>query len=165
LRRTLVADVGPQCPQRADGIDTAVVEEVAVLGREHGVDHDLRNLIERDVLTVLLAVQARDRVVGRAVGLDVCATDERRLRLDALGRKFDVGDDVAEPGDAGHQQQSQQEERATPAPEDALALAVGLQVGRVRRFLALHSTRRRPSVGTSGLGRHEGGMPCRRGGA
>src|SRR5205814_2818720 len=114
-------------------------------------------------LTVLLTVQSGDGLVGRAVGRDIRAADERGLCLDALGWELDVGHDVADAGDGGDEQEAQQEERAAPAPEDALALAVGLDVGRVRRFLLpLRSTRRRPCVGTAGLRRHGGGVPYRR---
>jgi hypothetical protein len=67
-----------------------VVEERAVFGREYGVDQDLRHLIERDVHAVLLTVQARDRVAVVAVLGHIRRADERRLRLDALRRQFDL---------------------------------------------------------------------------
>ena len=44
-------------PGDADGVDAAVLEEVAVLGGEHGVDEHLGHLVERDVDPVLLAEQ------------------------------------------------------------------------------------------------------------
>ena len=86
LRRPLAPDIRPEGAQRADRIDGGVIEEVPILRREDGVDHHRRHLVERDVLSVLLAVQARDGVVGRAVGRHVGGADERGLRLDPLGR-------------------------------------------------------------------------------
>ena len=57
------ADVGPRGPGDADGVDAAVLEVVAVLGGEHGLDEDLGDVVEDDVDPVLLAEQPGGGVV------------------------------------------------------------------------------------------------------
>ena len=127
LLRPAAAQVGPEGPGHADRVDAAVLEVGAVLGAEHGVDQHRGDLVVGDGDPVLAAAQLGQRVVGVAAAGDVGRAEERGLQQRrVLGRQRHLGEQVADPGDAEHEQQADQEERPAPAPEEADPFAGGL---------------------------------------
>ena len=84
--------------ERADDgevVDTGVLVEAGVLGGEHRIDDDLRDLIQRDGVPVLLERQLRDeRPVGRVH--ERVDGDEAR-RPDVIGLEDLFAHDVDEP--------------------------------------------------------------------
>jgi hypothetical protein len=105
--------------ERADDrevVDAGVLVEVRVLGREHRVDDDLRDLVERDRVAVLLERQLGDeRPVGREH--ERVDRDEAR-RADVLGLEDLVADDTDEAFDDGQRGQRGQREQAAGDADD-----------------------------------------------
>ncbi len=163
LAHTLVAQVGHGGAGDAHGIDAAVLEEVAVLGRHHGVAQDRRDLLVGDQHPVLGAVELRHGVGGVAVHLDVGGADERRLLLlgghPRVDRELDLAQHVDQPGGTDGDRQRGDVEGPAPAPQDAalldLPLPGDLEVVDRDRFAGAHE-RGVPPWADAGCGRRNG---------
>ena len=112
LGGALVADVGPRGPGDAEGVDAAVLEELAVLGRDDRVLDDGGHLVELDREAVLLAVEGGQLVAGGVV-------DDRRLGQGGLGREGDLGEHPRRPGQGGDDDDAEQEPHPPVAPQEA----------------------------------------------
>ena len=116
-------------PEDALRVDALVGPEGAVLGGDRGVLHDLRDVRERDRLTVLVRELAQ---LGLAVGV----VDVGRLGLVRRVRVGDLGALVGEEEDpadhqAGHDQADQSlAEQFAPPGTGTAGLAVGPSVSR-----------------------------------
>ncbi len=115
LGGALGPDVGPGGPGDADGIDAAVLEELAVLGGDDGVLDDGRHLVDAYREPVLLAVEGGQLGAGGVV-------DDRRLGLRGLGRQRDLGEDPDGAGQGGEHDQAEEEPHPPVAPEPARLL-------------------------------------------
>ena len=88
-------------PADADGVDAAVLVEVAVLGGQHRLLQHGGDLVERDVDAVLLGAERGDGVVRAARLGDVGRAHERRLEQGLLRRQVDVEHDGRDTAGAG----------------------------------------------------------------
>ena len=132
------ADVVVEGPADADGVDAAVLEEVAVLGGEHRVLEHVGDLVELDVGAVLLGAEGGDGVVGAAGLGDVGGADERGLQQRLLGRELDVEHHRRDAAGGRHEHEPDHEEAAPPAPQEAaIAARAGGASARHRRGGAL----------------------------
>nr|WP_232014053.1 hypothetical protein [Glycomyces terrestris] len=107
--------VGDERAHDAAVVDAVVLVEPRVLGRDHGLLHDGRDLVERDVAAELVVEQADERLaVGR-----VHVRRQRRVGLGDLHREGVDRGEAGLRGEPGHRGQREQQGRDREPREDA----------------------------------------------
>ena len=79
LPAALTREIGDDGARDAFGVDTVMREEILVLGREEGIDHELRHVLDRQIEAPLLGIFGDQAAVGR-----VHARHHRRLVIAKL---------------------------------------------------------------------------------